>query len=342
MNNPVFPDAFGSEILKYVKENYLPKRERRFRKTPFCAGDLHSFVPMLKQLHENFTKGRRGRLGGYFRYPEARGAYLLGFYPLILGKLISLFQSSNILNEIKKSGAIEVLDYASGPLTATMALLLLNPELESRISVTAVDIENEIMHDGKRLLQTFFPKIKYIKPGYRLPTDKRFDLILVSHLFNELSQPAKLLPEFPNLTKEDGVVIFIEPATRYSSTILMGFREEVAKNGEWSIIYPCLHGSRCPLLHNSEYGWCHQVRQVTLPPIFKQIRKEARLDPDEAKSSSLVIKRRANLGYQSGLRVLSNPMKTPVKSVVYACTPGKPEEIEIRPGVQLSPGDILH
>ena len=233
MNSYIFPEKFGDEILKYVKENYLPTREKRFRLTPFSSRDIRSFTPLIRQLHENFTKGRRGTFGGYFRFSEARGAYLLGFYPLILGKLISLFKASKVLYHIKEGGELEVLDYAAGPLTATTALLLFNPKLAPRIKVTAVDIENKILNDGIRLLRKRFQEIKEIKLGSKIPYNKRFDLILVSHLVNEINNPERFLLNFLNLINENGIVIFNEPATRPASNILMNIREVVSKNKEW-------------------------------------------------------------------------------------------------------------
>lgn len=341
MNDSNFCEKFGSDILKYVKENYLPKSERRFKDKPFSDRDISSFTPLIKQLHENFTKGIKGKFYSYFRYPEARGAYLLGFYPLILEKLITLFKDSNVLDEIKSDGDLDVLDFASGPLTSTTALLLSKPDLETRIKITAIDIEEKIMRDGIRLIRKSFPNLKDIKLDFRFPTNKRFDIILASHLLNEVSGPERILSKFLNLTKENGIIIFNEPATRYSSTILMKFREEISKNMEWSIIYPCLHSDGCPLLYNGKYGWCHQVSQATLPSIFKEIRRASRLDPNEAKRSSLIIKKTSFYIKKSGIRVLSNVIKTPIKLVVYVCAPYKPIEVDVKRGSILRPGSLI-
>lgn len=362
----IFPIEFETMLLSHVKENHLPKRERGHKNRPFSNRDLSTFLPTIKFLHESFTKNGGSQLGPYFRYHEARGAYLLAFFPLNLGKLISIIRESNLLKELTSGdthstqhgdgppgdrhnpqqgdgpkGEISILDFGAGPMTSTLALLLAEPKLANRVKVTAVDREFEIMKDGRKLLQNFFPVVKNIYLEDRIPTNRSYDLVVASHALNEIRDFEKSAMRLLNVTKENGIVLFLEPATRVASNILMGVRETVLKKDGWSILYPCLHSDECPLLPNPKFGWCHQINPINLPTILRSIRSTARLDPAVAKTSSLVIKRSVVKPKLTGKRVLSNPMKTPNGPVVYVCQPKIPAEVQVKEGSGLRPGSLL-
>ena len=83
------------------------------------------------------------------------------------------------------------------------------------------------------------------------------------------------------------------------------------------------------------------MEEISLPSIFQSIRRASKLDPGEAKRASLIIRRSQSWEVQTGLRVLSNTMKTAVKSVAYVCKPNRPYEVEIKEGLKLHPGDFL-
>lgn len=82
----------------------------------------------------------------------------------------------------------------------------------------------------------------------------RFDLLVVSHVLNELSAEAR--EELLGLVQRAQSVIWVEPGTHAVSRDLIGIRETL--RAEFQLIAPCTHSQRCGLLapENAQH-WCH-------------------------------------------------------------------------------------
>ena len=87
-----------------------------------------------------------------------------------------------------------------------------------------------------------------------LRDDSRFDLLVVSHVLNELSDQSRA--ELLALVRRAHFVLWVEPGTHAVSRDLIGIRETL--RDEFQMVAPCTHSQRCGLLalENTQH-WCH-------------------------------------------------------------------------------------
>ena len=86
-------------------------------------------------------------------------------------------------------------------------------------------------------------------------------LVLVSHVVTELS-PAQLA-KWTDCVAEASALIWVEAATHDASRRLVEFVREPLLRAGWSMVAPCTHSFRCPMLTpENERHWCHHFARV--------------------------------------------------------------------------------
>ena len=99
--------------------------------------------------------------------------------------------------------------------------------------------------------------------GY-LRGNEPIGLLLISHVINELRQPA--LEEVRALIARSRAVIWTEPGSRETSRALGALRDEFSR--EFRVVAPCTHAGACPILGpGNERHWCHHFAPPP-PEIF--------------------------------------------------------------------------
>ena len=94
------------------------------------------------------------------------------------------------------------------------------------------------------------------------------DLVVMGTVLNELDAPARLalVEEALAAIAPDGAVILIEPALRDTSRALHELRDALLANQRAHVFAPCTRTvAPCPMLANPD-DWCHEDREVKLPP----------------------------------------------------------------------------
>ena len=150
------------------------------------------------------------------------------------------------------------------------------------------------------------------------------DLVVLGTVLNELAAPARLALVEHALAAIDrtGAVIVIEPALRETSRALHELRDALLARGVAHVFAPCTRGiAPCPALAD-ESDWCHEDRNVTLPPRTAELARLTHLRDGGMKFSYLVLRRDpAPLVEASGAwRIVSAPMPGKGKHEIYGCS----------------------
>jgi ribosomal protein RSM22 (predicted rRNA methylase) len=119
------------------------------------------------------------------------------------------------------------------------------------------------------------------------------DLVIMGTVLNELEAPARLalVEEALAAIAPDGAVIVIEPALRDTSRALHELRDAIIANQRAHIFAPCTRTlAPCPMLANPD-DWCHEDRDVKLPPRTAELARITHLRDNGLKFSYLTLRK---------------------------------------------------
>lgn len=151
------------------------------------------------------------------------------------------------------------------------------------------------------------------------------DLVVMGTVLNELDAPTRLalVEEALAAIAPDGAVIVIEPALRDTSRALHELRDAIITNQRAHVFAPCTRTlAPCPMLANPD-DWCHEDREVTLPPKTHELARLTHLRDSGMKFSYLTLRRSdAPLVLQgpSAWRVVSDAFIAKGKHEMFGCS----------------------
>jgi len=201
------------------------------------------------------------------------------------------------IGELRGRGAmparspLRVLDLGAGCGALSLGLAsVLGPAL----TVTAIDRDPGALSIAQRALARLAKVPVSTRTGdvttVELPAA---DLVLVGTLLNELPATARLplveraLAAIP----DDGAVIIIEPALRDTTRALHELRDAILGKQLAHVFAPCTRrGAPCPALADPD-DWCHEDRDVRLPPRTAELARLTHLRDDGLKFSYLVLRK---------------------------------------------------
>jgi hypothetical protein len=121
-----------------------------------------------------------------------------------------------------------------------------------------------LVHDHSALAVDFaehqdraaFPRLAVERASHRyLQGDEPIDVLVVSHVLNELDDPARA--ELRTLAARAGTVLWVEPGTHEVSRELGGWRKRLLSTG-LKAVAPCPHQAACGVLAaGNDRHWCH-------------------------------------------------------------------------------------
>lgn len=151
------------------------------------------------------------------------------------------------------------------------------------------------------------------------------DLVVLGTVLNELP-PAARLPLIERALAAlapDGAVIAIEPALRDTTRALHELRDAVLAANRAHVFAPCTRrGAPCPALADPD-DWCHESRDVVLPPHTAELARLTHLRDAGLKFSYLVLRRAADSLVSAGgraWRVVSAPHAPKGKLELFGCS----------------------
>lgn len=119
------------------------------------------------------------------------------------------------------------------------------------------------------------------------------DLVVMGTVLNELDAASRLqlVEEALAAIAPDGAVIIVEPALRDTSRALHELRDAIISNQRAHVFAPCTRTiAPCPMLANPD-DWCHEDREVKLPPRTHELARLTHLRDSGLKFSYLTLRR---------------------------------------------------
>ena len=251
--------------------------------------ELREVAGAVERLSRGLTRERELAGARYMDEERLLGAYLLFYWP------ISYLQARGTISELPRRPRT-VLDLGSGPGPIAFAALdagaseVVAADRSARALATARALGVEA---GEPIATREWNPSK-ARPLAELAPERRFDLVTMGHVVNELFQGADadarradLLEEAAALLAPGGSLLVVEPALRDTSRALLRLRDLLVARG-FAVRAPCLFRGPCPALAR-ETDWCHAERRIAPPPLVAQIGKAAGLRKEAVKMSYLVL-----------------------------------------------------
>lgn len=149
------------------------------------------------------------------------------------------------------------------------------------------------------------------------------DVVVMGSILNELSAAKRLQVVHSALAAiaADGAVIIVEPALRESARALHELRDIVLSRGLAHVFAPCTRrGTPCPSLRDPD-DWCHEDRDVRLPPRTAELARLTHLRDRGMKFSYVVLRHQPTALVEStaAWRIVSAPRSLKGKLEVFGC-----------------------
>jgi SAM-dependent methyltransferase len=251
--------------------------------------ELREVGAAVARLSRGLTRERELAGARYLDEEKLLGAYLLFYWP------VSYLQARGTLSELPHRPR-SVLDLGSGP--GPMAFAALDAGAAEVVaadrSARALATARALAADAGEPLATREWNPSRGRPLAELAGDRKFDVVTMGHVLNELfvgpdadARRADLLAEAAGLLAPGGSLLVVEPALRETSRALLRVRDLLVARG-FAVRAPCLFRGACPALLR-ETDWCHAERVIEPPPLVAQLGKAAGLRKEAVKMSYLVL-----------------------------------------------------
>lgn len=287
--------------------------------------ELREVGPAVARLSKGLTRERELAGARYMDEERLHGAYLLFYWP------VSYLQARGTISELPGRPR-SVLDLGSGPGPVAFAALD-----AGAAEVVAADRSARALAAARRLAAGAGEPLatREWNPARRTPLaeiapGRRFDLVSIGHLLNELFpgpeadlRRADLLEEALSLVAPGGSLLVVEPALRDTSRALLRVRDLLVARG-FAVRAPCLFRGPCPALLR-ETDWCHAERPVEPPALVAQIAKAAGLRREAVKMSYLALAPREEAWAEPPegrvFRIVSEPLPSKGRLRYMGCGP---------------------
>jgi ribosomal protein RSM22 (predicted rRNA methylase) len=232
---------------------------------------------------------------GYMSRRDLRRAYVEYYLPINAAKIARILDELATVDGEFLREELRVLDFGSGPGTASLAWRLWGGKVSSHVLVDRVE---EALDEAEALLGASFERAGEILPG-------PYDLVFASNVFVE-SESLGDLDELLRQLDPRGYLVVLEPAMERTTRRLMEARDRLVAEG-WKIAAPCMGASRCPMRDRTDL-WCHQDRGWSGPRSISEIDRRTGLDNARSlRYSYLVVTRDGkSLADRNDWRVVSN------------------------------------
>jgi ribosomal protein RSM22 (predicted rRNA methylase) len=282
----------------------------------------------IKTLWMSFNENRDDLNKKYASDKNFITAYLSSFYLPNIQRVFSIMtskQNSAELDRVFSSAGSElrIVDFGSGPLSATLGLLLAldfaGYDLTSKkIIINSVERSQQMLEAGLSFLKAGFgDRLPFGHQNYSsaLKINTKADFILCANVFNELAEKHRLVTLESLIDISRGSILITEPGQDVHSKALGSLRNDLinSKKYEISVISPCVNSTLCPLSAKSERpDWCWFKTMWREPDAVTFIDKITGLDHRQLNYSYLHFNIGSPDPAKTGWKVVSDIIK-PVK-----------------------------
>lgn len=204
----------------------------------------------------------------------------------------------------------------------------------------AANVTRLVLHDHSPLAVDFalhraeqrFPGLVAERASYRFLQEGAIDLLVVSHVLNELDAAGRA--DLESLLSRAQTVLWVEPGTHEVGRALVDWRERARANG-FQVVAPCPHGGDCGLrAAGRESDWCHFFASPP-PEIFAnsewvKFGQRAGIDLRSLPYSFLVLDRRAVAHASDASRILGEPRVYKGYAKIFNCSAAGIEELMLQ------------
>ncbi|HEY8270453.1 MAG TPA: small ribosomal subunit Rsm22 family protein [Pseudobdellovibrionaceae bacterium] len=246
--------------------------------------DSKKIAEAVKKLSDYFIQNPLGSTP--WNESWAQIAYLCYFLPLNHARAQAVVKEAEFQKFFE--GLTEVIDFGSGPGTASLALTTYFNKF------TMIEKAKEIC-SRLEFLPAQQTSWAAVAPTFQEPQKT---LAVFSYSLTELRS-------LPTWTKQIEALMIIEPATQEDGRKLLELRQELVGAG-YSIWAPCTHQGPCPLLTQSKNDWCHDRIHFDMPKWLEEVESYLPMKNRTLTMSYLLARRRnapprnANLGRSVG------------------------------------------
>jgi hypothetical protein len=246
--------------------------------------DSKKLAVAVKRLSDYFIQNPEGSTP--WNESWAQIAYLCYFLPLNQARARAVVKEAATQGFFE--GLAEVIDFGSGPGTASLALA------GHFNKFTLIEKAKDICSRFGFLPanQTAWAAVA---PTFPAPEKS---LAVFSYSLTELR-------ELPSWTKKMEALMILEPATQEDGRKLLELRQRLIQDG-YNIWAPCTHQGQCPLLTQSKNDWCHDRIFFGMPKWFEELEQHLPMKNRTLTMSYLLARRKpmpaapANIGRTVG------------------------------------------
>jgi small ribosomal subunit Rsm22 len=209
--------------------------------------DSKKLADAVKKLSDFFIANPDGNTP--WNESWAQIAYLCYFLPLNHARVQAVVKEAHARDFF--SGLENILDFGSGPGTASLAL-------------TGHFQKFTLIEKAKDICANFnmIPGATWTATVPTVGTPEK-TLAVFSYSLTELS-------ELPVWAKKLEALMILEPSTQDDGRKLQELRRKLIQEG-YSIYAPCTHYGACPLLTQSKTDWCHDRIFFVMPDWFEKL-----------------------------------------------------------------------
>lgn len=198
-----------------------------------------------------------------------------------------------------------------------------------------------LVHDHSQLAMDYaehqarraFPGLDAGRADYRFLQEGSIDLLVVSHVLNELHDVARA--ELASLLARARAVLWVEPGTHEVSRNLVTWRAQWLASGG-RVVAPCTHQAACGLLApENERHWCHHFAsppaQIFSDSNWVKFGQRAGIDLRSLPYSFLGLDRLPSSAPDAGdSRILGDPRVYKGYAKIFSCSAAGVEELTLQ------------
>lgn len=263
---------------------------------------------LILRTSDLFTKAAKLRPSNYMDNDEFIKGYLLYFAPVNLNKTYRILKELFLHPVFHAQKDLKILDIGCGPAPALISVFdlirenIINPQY---IRYVAVESEEKAINTAKELIEKLKPekvKLKHelikadasdIRTYLNLKQIKP-DIVIFSNSLGEILDKGIIkIEDFINMLRlfvyknRNVTIVFIEPASRKSSSRLHYLRDATIEELKLYPYSPCLNDLPCPALKAN--NWCYEERKWK-PPQYLNFLSSVGLQINYLKFSYLILR----------------------------------------------------
>ncbi len=275
---------------------------------------IKEWVRPLQELSDRFNRLKSSP--NMYQGRELETAYCLYFFPVNVIRVLYVLEQLAMedrasFDSLLAKPSLTVWDIGCGPGTASFAFSILTQDRSNSVRYVLSDANSRMLALADAVLR---PVPHEVHPcsfermtGVSGPTP---DVIFMVNTVNEIDGEGlfQSLDQAVRQLKQEGYLIFIEPALRPCSRKLLEVRDRLtaSHDRDLSLIYPCTHRRPCPILRDPE-NWCYMSCVWNRPAWIAQFDKHLGLNKRELDFTPIVFRKSPPpAGEESNVRIVSD------------------------------------